>query len=63
MQQIDFHLRSTGFMDQGVDFDILSFAEGIHVVEQRIELVDRRDAVGLAADFRAAGAAHRRLQG
>ena len=63
VQQVDFHLRGAGLMDQGIDFDVLGFAERIHVVEQRIELVDRGDAVRLAADFRAARAAHRRLQG
>ena len=62
MQQIDFHLRRARFVDQRVDLDVLRLAERIHVVEQRIELVDRGDAVGLPADFRAARAAHRRLQ-
>ncbi len=63
VQQVDFHLRRAGFMDQRVDLDVLRLAERVHVVEQRIELVDGGDAVRLAADFRAARAAHRRLQG
>ena len=51
-----------GFVDQRVDVEVLRLAERVDVVEQRVELVDRRDAVGLAADFRAAGAADRGLQ-
>ena len=62
MQQVDFHLRRAGLVDQGIDLDILRFAEGIHVVEQRVELVDGGDAIGLAADLRAPRAADRRLQ-
>ena len=62
VDQVDLHLRGAGFVDQRVDVEVLRLAECIDVVEQRVELVDRRDAVGLAADFRAAGAADRRLQ-
>jgi len=62
MQQIDLHLRGAGLMDQRVDLDVLCLAEGVHVVEQWIELVHRRDAVGLPADFRTPRAAHRGLE-
>jgi hypothetical protein len=63
VQQIDFHLRRAIFMDQRVDGDVLVFAELVDVIEQRVELVDRRDAVRLAAGFSAPRAADRRLQG
>jgi len=62
VQQVDFHLRGAGFVNQRVDLDVLGFAERVHVVEQRIELVHGRDAVRLSADLRAPGTAHRRLQ-
>ena len=62
VQQVDLHLRGAVLVDQRVDLDVLVFAELVHVVEQRIELVDRRDAVALAAGLGAAGAPHRRLQ-
>ena len=62
VQQIDLHLRRAVFMDQRVDLDVLRLAERIHVVEQRIELVDRRDRIRLSADLRTARAADRRLQ-
>ena len=62
MQQVDFHLRRAVFVDQRIDLDVLVLAELVHVVEQRIELVDSRDAVALAARLCAARAAHRRLE-
>ena len=61
VQQVDFHLRGTGFVNQRIDFDVLGLAKRIHVVEQGIELVDGSDAVSLAADLRAARAPDRRL--
>ena len=57
VQQIDLHLRRPVLVDQRVDLDVLRLAEGIDVVEQRIEFVDRGDAVGLAPGFGAAGTA------
>src|SRR6202035_3363213 len=62
VDQVDFHLRRTVLMDQGVDLDILVLAELVDAVEQRIELVDRGDAVGLAAGLGAPGTAHRGLE-
>ena len=53
VDQVDLHLRRAVLVDQRVDLDLLRLAEGVDVVEQRIELVDRGDAVGLAADLRA----------
>src|SRR5215204_1348760 len=38
-------------LDQRVDLDLLRFAERVDVVEQRVELVDRGDAVRLPADL------------
>ncbi len=60
--QVDLHLRGAGLVDQRVDVEVLRFAEGVDVVEQRIEFVHRRDAVGLAADLGPARAADRRFQ-
>ena len=62
VQQVDLHLRGAVLVDQRVDLDVLVLAELVHVVEQRIELVDRRDAVALAARLGAARTAHRRLE-
>ena len=49
VQEVDLHLRRAVLVDQRVDLDVLRLAERVDVVEQRIELVDRRDAVALAA--------------
>ncbi len=57
VQQVDLHLRRAVLVDQRVDLDVLRLAEGVHVIEQRIELVDRGDAVGLAARLGAARSA------
>ena len=62
VHQVDLHLRGAVLVDQRVDLDLLGLAELVDVVEQRVELVDRRDAVGLPADLRPARAADRRLQ-
>ena len=60
--EVDLHLRRARLVDQRVDVEVLRLAEVVDVVEQRVELVDRVDAVGLAADLGAARAADRRLQ-
>ncbi len=44
VQKIDLHLRRAVLVNQRVDLDVLRLAERIDVVEQRVELVDRRDA-------------------
>jgi hypothetical protein len=62
VQQVDFHLRRTVFVDQGVDRDVLLFAELVDVVEQRIEFIDGRDAVRLATGLRAPRTTDRRLE-
>ena len=62
VQQVDLHLRRAVLVDQRIDLDVLRLAEGIDVIEQRIELVDRGDAVALAAGLRTPGAADRRLE-
>ena len=61
VQEVDFHLRRAVLVDQRVDVDVLRLAEVVDVVEERIELVDGVDAVGLAARFGAARTADRRL--
>jgi hypothetical protein len=45
VQQVDFHLRRAILVDQRIDLDVLRLAEGVDIVEQRIELVNGRDAV------------------
>ena len=40
-------LRSTGFMDQCIDIELLHLAKIIHVFKDRIELVDRVDPIRL----------------
>ena len=62
VDQVDLHLRRAVLVDEGVDLDVLVLAELVDVIEQRVEFVDRGDAVGLAARLGAPGAAHRRLQ-
>ena len=62
VQQIDFHLRGARLVNERIDIEFLRLAERIHVVEHRIEFVDRGDAVGLAADFRSPRSADRRLE-
>ncbi len=62
VDQVDLHLRRPILVDQRVDLDVLVFAELIDVVEQRIELVHRRDAVALPARLRATRTPDRRLQ-
>ena len=62
VQQVDFHLPHAFLVDQRIDLETLAFAEVVHVVEHRVELVDRIDVEGLPAEFGAPGAADRRLQ-
>ena len=42
-------------MDKAVDADVLRFAVVVDVLKQRIEFVDRIDAVGLTAGLGTAG--------
>ena len=62
VQQVDLHLPHAFFVDQGVDLEALAFAEVVHIVEHRVELVDRVDIERLPAEFGPPGAAYRRLQ-
>src|SRR6185312_14124671 len=62
VDQVDLHLRGSILVDQGVDLDLLVLAELVDVVEERIELVDRSDAVRLSPGLRPARPPHRRLQ-
>ena len=62
VQQIDLHLRRAVLMDQGIDLNVLSLAKGVHVIKQRIEFVDRGNAVRLPARLGTARAADRRFQ-
>ena len=43
--EIDLHLGGAFLVDQRVDLQALGFGEIVDVVEQRVELVDRRDRV------------------
>ena len=62
VDEVDLHLRRPIFVDQRVDLDLLVLAELVDVVEQRIELVHRGDAVRLPSRLRTTRAAHRRLE-
>ena len=63
MQEIDLHLAGADFVNQRVDVELHQFAIIVDILEQRIELVYRIDAVDLADRFRPAAASDRRLQG
>ena len=60
--EVDLALGDAFLVDQAVDRDLLLLAEIVDVLEQRIELVDRVDAVGLTPGLRAAGLSGGRLQ-
>jgi hypothetical protein len=62
MVEIDLDLRRAGLVGQRVDVDFLRRAIIVDVLEDRIELVDRVDAIGLAAALGPAGASDRRHQ-
>ncbi len=62
MLEVDFHLAGALLVDQGVEVQVHGFAVVVHLLEQRVELVDRIDGEGLAATLLAAGATDRRLQ-
>ncbi len=62
VQEVHFHLAGAVFVDQRVDVQLHRLAVVVHVLEQRIELVDRVDAVTAARGFRATAASNRRLQ-
>ena len=62
MDEVDFHLRRTRFMDEGVDGNFLRFAVGVNVIEQRVELIHCRNAVTLPAILGTPGTTDRRLQ-
>ena len=56
MEKIDFHLTGADFMDQGVDVQPHFFAVLVQLFKQRVEFVDRINAVGLARSFGPAAA-------
>ena len=62
VDQVDLHLRRPILVDERIDLDVLVLAELVDVIEQRIELVDRRDAVRLPARLGATRAPDRRPQ-
>ena len=62
VEEVDFHLPGAHLVDERVHVELHLVAVVVDFLEQRIELVDRIDAVGLARCFRPAAAANRRLQ-
>ena len=60
--EVDLHLRGARLVGQGVDVDFLHLAPVVDVLEDRVELVDRIDAVALARRFGSSRAADRRLE-
>jgi len=62
VEEVDLHLSGADFVDQRVHVQLHLVAVVVDVLEQRVELVDRVDGISLARGFRAAAAAHRRLE-
>ena len=62
MAQVDLHLGGALLMDQGVHLELLGLGEGVDVLEQGVELIDRRDRIGPPARLGSAGTPDRRLQ-
>ena len=62
VEEVDLHLAGADLVDQRVDVELHLLAVVVDVFEQRVELVDRVDRVGLARGLGAAAAADRRLQ-
>ena len=62
MVEVDFHLRRAGFVRERIDVDLLRFAEVVNLFEERVELVDRVDAVSLTAGLGPARAPDWRYQ-
>ena len=60
--EVDLHLGGAALVGQGIDVDLLRLAPVVDVLEHRVELVDRLDAVALARRFGSARTADRRLQ-
>jgi hypothetical protein len=48
VEEVDLHLPGADLVDQRVDVELHLLAVVVDVLEQRVELVDRVDAVGLA---------------
>ena len=51
MKEIDFHLGQPGFVDQCIDLEPLRLTKVVHLLDNRLELVHRVDAVRLPAGF------------
>ena len=62
MRQVDLELRDTGFVAQSPEFDLLRLAEIVDVADERVVLVQRVDAVRLAASLDLPGTPFRGLQ-
>ena len=60
--EVDFHLAGAFFVDQRVQVEMHCLAVVVHLLEQRIELVDRVDGERLTAALLAPGATDRRLE-
>ena len=60
--EVDLHLRGAALVGQRVDVDDLRLAPVVDVLEDRVELVDRLDAIALPGRLGTARAADRRLQ-
>ena len=62
VREVDLELRNSRFMAQRPELDLLGFAEVVDVVDERVVLVQRVDAVGLAAPLRLSRSPLRRPQ-
>ena len=61
VQEIELELRRPHFLGNRVDVDVLRFTERVHVINERIEVVHRVDAVGLLRALGPAETSLRRL--
>jgi hypothetical protein len=62
VEEVDLHLTRAHFVDQRVHVELHLLAIVVDVLEQRVELVHRVDAVGLARGLAAPAAPHRGLE-
>ena len=61
MQEVQFELRRTHFLGERVDLDVLRLAVLVNIVDERVEIIHRVDAVRLVGRLGPAEPAFRRF--
>lgn len=61
MQEVNFHLRGTRLVNQGINIEVHGITVVVHIFKQWVELIDRINAVGLPGSFRPTGSSNGRL--